>query len=135
MRNAYTNVHMATLLAAPTYIGDLGNGLIRRWSSRGDEPGIAHLMGSVFRSGPDEPFNPRRADVARILMSEEFPYMGPGDFAIVEDTGYSGDLKVDFYRGGLRLQFAQGRLTLAESWQAPAYGNDAQCLRTLRGAR
>jgi hypothetical protein len=82
---------MPTSLAEPTYIGDLGNGLIRRWSVSADEPGIAHLMGSVFRGSPDGPFNQRRADVARILMSEEFPYMGPGDFAIVEDTNKQGN--------------------------------------------
>ena len=82
---------MSTLLAEPTYTGDLGNGLVRRWSSRADEPGIAHLMGSVFRGGPDEPLNRRRADVTRILMSGEFPYMGPGDFAIVEDTSKRGN--------------------------------------------
>jgi hypothetical protein len=81
---------MTSLLAEPAHIGDLGNGLIRRWSSRGDEPRIAHLMGSVFRAGPDAPFNLRRADAARILMSGDFPYMGPGDFAIVEDTGRPG---------------------------------------------
>jgi hypothetical protein len=82
---------MPTSLAEPTYIGDLGNGLIRRWSVSADESGIARLMGSVFRGSPDEPFNQCRADVARILMSGEFPYMGPGDFAIVEDTNKQGN--------------------------------------------
>jgi hypothetical protein len=38
---------------------------------------------------------------------------------------YTGQLKIDFYRGGLRLQFAQGKLVSAEPWHAPAYGNDA----------
>jgi hypothetical protein len=40
-------------------------------------------------------------------------------------TGYTGEVKIDFYRGGLRLAFEQGRLTLAEPWRAPAYGDEA----------
>jgi hypothetical protein len=38
---------------------------------------------------------------------------------------HTGELKIDFYRSGLRLQFAQGKFVSAEAWQAPAYGNDA----------
>ncbi len=34
-------------------------------------------------------------------------------------------MKIDFYRDGLRLQFAEGKLVVAEPWQAPVYGNDA----------
>ena len=34
-------------------------------------------------------------------------------------SGFSGDLKLSFYRGGLRLVFEQGRLTKAGDWQAP----------------
>ena len=30
---------------------------------------------------------------------------------------YSGDLKLDFYRGGLRMVFEHGRLTIVENWQ------------------
>ena len=39
---------------------------------------------------------------------------------------HSGELKIDFYRDGLRLQFAQGKLAGAESWRRPAYGDEAQ---------
>jgi hypothetical protein len=39
--------------------------------------------------------------------------------------GCTGEVKIDFYRDGLRLQFAAGKLVAAEPWQAPAYGNDA----------
>ena len=47
------------------------------------------------------------------------------------------ELKIDFYRGGLRLQFAQGKLVSAETWQAPAYRNAAyggytHCVRCKR---
>ena len=81
---------MSTQLSDPTYAGDLGGGLIRRWSTRADQAGIAHLLSHVFRDGPDDPPNLRSADVARILMNGDFPYMGPGDFAVVEDTGRPG---------------------------------------------
>lgn len=37
-------------------------------------------------------------------------------------VGYTGELKLDFYRGGLRMVFADGTLTHAESWQKPLYG-------------
>ncbi len=42
---------------------------------------------------------------------------------------YSGELKLDLYRSGLRLVFARGRLVQLESWRAPLYKNnaDAQC--------
>jgi hypothetical protein len=34
---------------------------------------------------------------------------------------YSGELKFDFYRGGLRLVFEQGKLTVAEPWKRPTW--------------
>lgn len=37
-------------------------------------------------------------------------------------AGYSGELTLDFYRGGLRLVFEQGRLTAAEDWSRPVWG-------------
>ena len=37
--------------------------------------------------------------------------------------GYSGELRISLYRGGLRLVFEDGRLKLAESWRSPAYAN------------
>jgi hypothetical protein len=76
---------MTTYLAAPDYVGNLGHGLIRRWSTRDDQEKIGHLMGSVFRGG-GKVLNVRAADEARIFMSDGFPYMGPGDIAVVEDT-------------------------------------------------
>ncbi len=72
--------------ADPTYIDNLGNGLICRWSTAADQPKIANCMGTVHRDGPDHPFHPRAMDVARVLMAGDFPYMGPDDFALVEDT-------------------------------------------------
>ncbi len=40
-------------------------------------------------------------------------------------AGYTGELKLTFYRGGLRLAFENGRLTTAEPWQAPIYNANA----------
>jgi hypothetical protein len=37
-------------------------------------------------------------------------------------AGYSGEVTLDFYRGGLRLVFEQGRLTTAEDWNMPLWG-------------
>jgi len=37
-------------------------------------------------------------------------------------TGYSGELTLNFYRGGLRLTFQGGRLTGAEEWRVPTWG-------------
>ncbi|HLI05228.1 MAG TPA: GNAT family N-acetyltransferase [Ktedonobacteraceae bacterium] len=40
-------------------------------------------------------------------------------------AGYSGDLKLDFYRGGLRMVFEQGCLTTVENWRRPVWdGNE-----------
>ncbi|MEM7032232.1 MAG: GNAT family N-acetyltransferase [Chloroflexota bacterium] len=36
-------------------------------------------------------------------------------------TDHTGELCIDFYRGGLRLVFDQGKLTVAEPWQSPAF--------------
>ncbi len=77
---------MSTQLAEPNYVENLGDGLIRRWSTKADQAKIAQLLGSVYRDSPDEPLNVQAVDTARILMSPGFPLMGPGDFAVVEET-------------------------------------------------
>jgi hypothetical protein len=38
-------------------------------------------------------------------------------------AGHSGELALDFYRGGLRLVFEGGRLTAAEDWERPEWGS------------
>jgi hypothetical protein len=40
-------------------------------------------------------------------------------------ASYTGELKLDFYRGGLRMAFENGHLTTAEHWRAPIYESDA----------
>ncbi|GCE31070.1 hypothetical protein KDA_65540 [Dictyobacter alpinus] len=39
--------------------------------------------------------------------------------------GYSGELKLDFYRSGLRMVFEQGRLTTVENWRSTVLNNTA----------
>jgi hypothetical protein len=36
-------------------------------------------------------------------------------------AGYSGELRFDFYRGGLRMVFEQGKLLTAEDWRRPIW--------------
>ncbi len=40
-------------------------------------------------------------------------------------AGYSGELKIDLYRGGVQLSFAQGKLTQVAPWKAALYGEEA----------
>jgi len=97
----------AETLASPAYMGDLGDGLIRRWSTAADQPKIAERMGVIYRSSPDEPPNPRSLDSARVLMSGDFPYMGPGDFAVIEDT-HRPDRPIIAYACLWRLRWRYG---------------------------
>lgn len=76
---------MAISLADPNYVGDLGNGLICRWSTRADCAKIGDLLARVYRDGQDDPLNLPAGDEARVFMSEGFPLMGAGDIAVVED--------------------------------------------------
>jgi hypothetical protein len=39
---------------------------------------------------------------------------------------YTGELKIDFYRGGLRLAFENGRLTAAEDYRAQGWRPERQ---------
>ena len=83
---------MATLTAAePNYRRELGEGLLQRWSTPEDTENIAHLCGLVFRDTEDEPLNIRMMDNVRRQMSGGFPLMGPGDYAVIEDTGKEGN--------------------------------------------
>jgi hypothetical protein len=42
-------------------------------------------------------------------------------------AGYSGEIKMDCYRGGLRMVFERGRLIDADDWRVPLYGPGANC--------
>lgn len=77
---------MSTLLASSTYTGDLGGGLICRWSTHADTEKIGLLLSTVHRDRADEPLNIRSQDRVRVFMGGRFPFMDAGDFAVVEDT-------------------------------------------------
>lgn len=80
---------MASEQAAADYRRPLEGGLVLRWSTAADEERLAELMSAVFR-GPDEPPSRRAADGVRRSMRGETGLMGPGDFALVEDTSRPG---------------------------------------------
>src|SRR5580700_4665978 len=84
---------MATFTAAvPDYRRELGGGLIGRWSTPEDTENIAQLCGLVFRDKEDEPINIGMMDRVRQHMSGDFPLMGPGDYAVIEErTGKEGN--------------------------------------------
>ena len=71
---------------SPEYVGELGNGLVRRWSTVADQEKIGLCLATVFRHKPDDPLNQSMVNRAAIMFSPGFPLMGPGDFAVVEDT-------------------------------------------------
>ncbi|MEZ4662125.1 MAG: GNAT family N-acetyltransferase [Caldilineaceae bacterium] len=83
--NAQNHAESSRSLADPTYTGDLGDGLVCRWSTGADLDKIMDLYATVFRED-DEPLNRGAGDEARVFMSEGFPLMGAEDFALVEDT-------------------------------------------------
>ena len=68
------------------YRRDLGDGLVLRWSNAADVEGIAQLYGYVFRTKEQDPLNANLGNWTRDMMSGRHPLIGPGDFAVVEDT-------------------------------------------------
>ncbi len=81
----------ATTLAAATYRRELSDGLILRWSRAEDAENIAQLVSLVFREKADEPPNEYLAYEVRRLMRGDHPLMGPGDYAVIEDTRKEGN--------------------------------------------
>ena len=77
--------------AAASYRRELGEGLLQRWSTPEDTENIAQLCGMVFRDREDEPFNIYAITSVRRHMSGNFPLMGPGDYAVIEDTTKDGN--------------------------------------------
>ncbi len=83
---------MSTITGAdPMYRRDLGNGLIERWSTIDDVENVAQLCGNVFRDKEDEPLNVRIIDNVHQQMHGSFPFMGAGDYALIEDTRKEGN--------------------------------------------
>ncbi|MFN8466925.1 MAG: GNAT family N-acetyltransferase [Caldilineaceae bacterium] len=79
---------MSSALAAPEYAGDLGDGLVRRWSTAADLDKIAHCMATVFRGDAGEPLSPVHWARMELAFNTAFPLMGAGDCAVVEDTSH-----------------------------------------------
>lgn len=72
--------------ADKNYRRDLGDGLIVRWSTEEDTEELCYLNGHVFRAESNDPPNLFLMNTMRDIMRGQFPLMGPGDFAVVEDT-------------------------------------------------
>jgi Acetyltransferase (GNAT) domain len=70
---------------------DLGDGLVLRWSTRKDTEAVAELAGTVFRGKADGEPNVELADMVRRFMRGDYPFMGPEDFLLVEDTRRKGN--------------------------------------------
>ncbi len=77
--------------AAATYLRDLGNGLLLRWSTAADTANIAQLVAFVFRDKESDPPNEGMNTEVHELMSGKNPLMGPGDYGIIEDTQKEGN--------------------------------------------
>jgi hypothetical protein len=69
----------------PGIARDLGGGLRLRWSRSEDIPAIYDLVGRVFRENDEAPFYKAQANWIPELMGGDYPHMGPGDFALIED--------------------------------------------------
>lgn len=100
------------------------------------------LRGLIFMLGREHPLY---AALGPAVLPREFPpyawYVRVADLpaflrrlapalerrlAASAEAGYSGELRLDFYRGGLRLTFADGRLTEAAPWRRPVWGESPQ---------
>src|SRR5215467_10647261 len=77
---------MSREMADPSYRRDLGDGLVLRWSNKSDSEAIAQLTSVVFRDSSNEPPNTPLARFMAEMMSDEYPLMGSGDYALVEDS-------------------------------------------------
>lgn len=77
--------------ATAAYRRNLGDGLLLRWSTAEDAEHITQLVGRVFRDQEQEPDNDYLANRVRLYMRGGHPIMGPGDYALVEDTRKEGN--------------------------------------------
>jgi hypothetical protein len=70
----------------PAYCRNLSDGLALRWSTAADADGLYRLYSHVFRDNAESPLNTDIAAYADDCLSGRHPLIGPGDFALVEDT-------------------------------------------------
>ena len=91
--------------------------------------GTTHPVHEVLGQGLDRASEPPYAWYIRVKDLPAFlRHIAPAlekRLAASPVAGYSGEIRLDFYRGGLRLVFEQGRLTCAEDWRVPIYGTPA----------
>ena len=76
----------ARSMSDPAYRRALGDGLVVRWSTAADSEGLERLYSYVFRENAESPLNTYIPAYTRDCMTGRHPLIGPGDFALVEDT-------------------------------------------------
>jgi len=74
------------MLSAPGYRRDLGGGLVLRWSTAADTEPLNAMYAEAFRREKSAPQLPTAGRWVRDMTSGHHPLIGPGDFALVEDT-------------------------------------------------
>jgi hypothetical protein len=79
-------VTSARAMGSDDYRRNLGNGLVLRWSTPDDVERVAGMYSQVFRQSAEAPLNWHVPIWTRDLFSGRHPYIGPRDFALVEDT-------------------------------------------------
>src|SRR5581483_2517068 len=70
----------------PSYRRELGAGLRLRWSAAEDCEPLIEMFAEAFRRQADSPPDTAMPNLLRDYMSGRHPLVGPGDFAVVEDT-------------------------------------------------
>jgi hypothetical protein len=74
------------MMSEASYRRNLGDGLVLRWSTAADAEELGQLYSYVFRKKPEDPLNPYPVAWTQDLIGGRHPLIGPGDFALVEDT-------------------------------------------------
>lgn len=82
---------ITAMKASASYCRELGDGLVERWSTPEDTEKIARLVGEAFKMTADGPLDEFGMKQVHRQMSGDYPYMGPGDYAVVEDTHKDGN--------------------------------------------
>ncbi|WP_242527345.1 hypothetical protein [Ktedonosporobacter rubrisoli] len=91
--------------------------------------GTTHPIHELLGEALDHPREPPHAWYIRVKNLPAFLlHIAPAleqRLATSSVAGLSQEIKLNFYRGGLRIVFERGRLVGAEDWQAPVYGSPA----------
>jgi hypothetical protein len=74
------------IISEASYRRALGDNLVLRWSTAADAEELGRLYSHVFRENADAPLNHYTVAWTDDLLSGRHPLIGPGDFALVEDT-------------------------------------------------